>query len=117
MREAVPVPVEKDELAPVLATDGSGLPFELWRGVDIAAFGKLISEIEIPPRSAALHNLWKRLITSDVTAPAGETSNVKFSSLRLRSTLPLRTCGRSGRRTRESTARQRPAAQHAGRAQ
>ena len=83
MQEAIPPPVETGELAPVMATDGSGLPFELWRGLDVAGFEKLISEIEIPPRSAALHSLWKRLITSDVTPPSGETSNLKFSSLRL----------------------------------
>lgn len=83
MRDAVPAPVDKGDLAPVMAADGSGVPFELWRGVDMAAFGKLISEIEIPPRSAALHSLWKRLITSDVTPPAGESSNVRFASLRL----------------------------------
>ena len=32
MRDAIPPPVEKGELAPVLAADGSGLPSELWRG-------------------------------------------------------------------------------------
>ncbi|MEQ1715483.1 MAG: hypothetical protein ABL907_05785, partial [Hyphomicrobium sp.] len=78
----IPPPVQKGDLAPIMSTDGSGLPFELWRGLDIAGVEKLISEIEIPPRSAALHSLWKRLITSDVTPPAGETASVKFSSLR-----------------------------------
>lgn len=80
---AVLTPVEKGELSPVMASDGSGLPFELWRGVDIALFEKLISELEIPPRSPALHQLWKRLITSDVTPPAGEAANQKFRALRL----------------------------------
>jgi hypothetical protein len=83
MREAIPPPVDKGELAPVMAADGSGLPFELWRGLDVAGVEKLMSEIEIPPRSPALHSLWKRLITSDVTPPAGETSNQKFAALRL----------------------------------
>ncbi len=83
MRDAVPAPVEKGDLAPVMSSDGSGLPFELWRGLDIAGIEALISEIQIPPRSPALHNLWKRLITSDVTPPAGDTENKKFSALRL----------------------------------
>ncbi len=83
MREAIPPPVDKGELAPVMSTDGSALPFELWRGLDVAGVEKLISELEIPPRSPALHSLWKRLITSDVTPPSGETSSLKFQSLRL----------------------------------
>ena len=83
MRGAMPAPVEKGDLTPAMAADGSGLPFELWRGLDVAGVEKLISELEIPPRSSALHNLWKRLITSDVTPPAGESSNIKFAALRL----------------------------------
>ncbi len=83
MRDALPVPVEKGDLAPVMSSDGSGLPYELWRGLDIAGIETLISELEIPPRSPALHSLWKRLITSDVTPPAGDFSNQKFTALRL----------------------------------
>lgn len=83
LRDSLGPAVERGELAPVMAEDGSGLPYELWRGVDIAGFEKLISEIEIPPRSPALHDLWKRLITSNVTPPAGQTADVKFAALRL----------------------------------
>ena len=83
MRQAVPPPVQRDELAPVMASDGSGLPFELWRGLTVEGVEKLMSELELPPRSLALHNLWKRLLISDVTPPAGETTNVKFAALRL----------------------------------
>lgn len=83
MRDAVPAPIEKGDLAPVMSSDGSGLPYELWRGLDIAGIEALISELQIPPRSPALHNLWKRLITSDVTPPAGDSANQKFSALRL----------------------------------
>ncbi|NOT71395.1 MAG: hypothetical protein HOP09_08995 [Hyphomicrobium sp.] len=87
MREAlppaVPAPVEKGDIAPVMAADGSGLPHELWRGLTAEALEKLISQLEIPPRSPALHGLWKRLITADVTAPAGATADGKFTALRL----------------------------------
>lgn len=83
MRDAIPPPVEKGDLAPVMSADGSGLPFELWRGLTADGIEKLISQIEIPPRSPALHNLWKRLITADVTPPAGATSDGKFTALRL----------------------------------
>ncbi|HEY8194355.1 MAG TPA: hypothetical protein VIF13_04840 [Hyphomicrobium sp.] len=79
MRGALPTPVEKGDLAPVMSADGSGLPYELWRGLDVAGIEKLISTIEIPPRSPALHELWKRLIT----AQSGDSSNADFTALRL----------------------------------
>jgi hypothetical protein len=75
--------VERIDLAPVMASDGSGLPYELWRGLDVASFERLIAEIEIPPRSPALHALWLRLITSDVTAPGGTGADQQFTALRL----------------------------------
>lgn len=79
VRGALPMAVEKDDLAPVMSSDGSGLPYELWRGLDVAKLDKLIGTIEIPPRSAALHELWKRLITSQ----SGDSSNPDFTALRL----------------------------------
>jgi hypothetical protein len=78
MRDVIPAPVEKGDLAPVMSSDGSGLPYELWGGLDVASLEKLISGIEIPPRSPALHDLWKRLIT----APSGDSSNADFTALR-----------------------------------
>lgn len=81
--DAIPAPVDRGELAPVMAGDGSGLPMELWSGLDVTGFEKLISEIEIPPRSAALHALWKRLITSNATPPSGDGAGDKFAALRL----------------------------------
>jgi hypothetical protein len=75
--------VERSELAPVMANDGSGLPFELWRGLDVSTLEKLIAEIQIPPRSPALHALWVRLITSNVTPPTGGEQDQHFMALRL----------------------------------
>jgi len=75
--------VERTELAPVMATDGSGLPFELWRGLDVTMLEGLIAELDIPPRSPALHGLWLRLITSNVTPPAGGEADQEFMALRL----------------------------------
>ena len=83
LRDVVPVPVDRVELTPVLAADGSGLPFELWRGLDVAGVETLIGDLQIPPRSPALHNLWKRLITAEVTAPDGSSTNDNFLALRL----------------------------------
>ncbi len=75
--------VQRTELAPVMAADGSGLPFELWRGLDVRTLESLIAELEIPPRSPALHSLWLRLITSNVTPPAGGEVDQEFMALRL----------------------------------
>jgi hypothetical protein len=83
MRDAIPPPVEKGDLSPVMAADGSGLPFELWRGLTAETVEQLISKLEIPPRSPALHNLWKRLITADVTLANGGATDGKFTALRL----------------------------------
>ncbi len=79
MRDAIPPAVDKGDLAPVMSNDGSGLPYELWGGMDVNALEKLISTIEIPPRSPALHDLWKKLITS----PSGSASSDNFTALRL----------------------------------
>jgi hypothetical protein len=75
--------VERTELAPVMAEDGSGLPYELWRGLSLADVEGHIAALEIPPRSAALHELWRRLITSAVSAPTGGAGDVQFAALRV----------------------------------
>lgn len=74
--------VVREELAPVIANDGSGLPLELWRGLDLKTVGTLISRLEIPPRSPALHALWQRLVTANVTAPGGDKSEA-FTALQV----------------------------------
>lgn len=80
---SVDMGVERGELTPVMADDGSGLPYELWQGLDVASLERLISEIDIPPRSPALHRLWLRLITANLTAPQGVRSDQQFLALRL----------------------------------
>lgn len=74
--------VEREELSPVMAADGSGLPMELWRGLDMKATETLISRLEIPPRSPALHALWHRLITADVAPPSGADQRA-FEAVRI----------------------------------
>lgn len=90
-REALPAgPIDenartvmRDELAPVMAADGSGLPHELWRGLTVDGIEKLFAALEIPPRSPALHGLFRRLITSDVALPAAGTMDPRFTALRI----------------------------------
>ena len=74
--------VEKGDLAPVAAADGSGLPYELWSGLDIPALEGLIARVDIPPHSPAVHNLWRRLITASVTPPGGSGSDGRFNAVR-----------------------------------
>lgn len=74
--------VEKSDLDPVMAPDGSGLPYELWRGLTLRAFAEAIGTLELPPRSPVFSALWRRLITSNVTAPAGAEGAQQFTALR-----------------------------------
>ena len=74
--------VERGELAPVIAGDGSGLPYELWRGLDLNALEGQLSRLDIPPHSPVVHDLWHRLITSNVTPPDGSANNGRFDTLR-----------------------------------
>ena len=75
--------VERADLQPVLTSDGSGLPLEFWQGLDAKGVEELVARLEIPPRSAALHGLWKRLWTSSATPPAGGEAGAHFEALRV----------------------------------
>lgn len=74
--------VIREELDPVLAADGSGLPHELWSGLSAEAFAQAIAALELPPRSPTLHALWRRLIGSD-TVPATGADSARFTALRV----------------------------------
>ena len=75
--------VEKSELAPIMAPDASGLPLELWRGLDLKTVEELLASLELPPRSPALHRLWRRMLLSSATPPAGAPNDEHFVALRL----------------------------------
>lgn len=93
--------VERGELAPIpgTATDtrrpagslsgaaSSGLPADVWRGLDMARIEALLARLEVPPRSPALHSLWRRLMTTEAAPPDGATTENAFESLRLESLL------------------------------
>ncbi|MGD9784419.1 MAG: hypothetical protein AB7U49_07010 [Hyphomicrobiaceae bacterium] len=82
--ESSPAPgnIERGELAPVMAGDGSSLPHELWAGIGLDEIERLLSALTIPPRSPALHNLWRRLVSADVATP-GAGGNEAFEALRM----------------------------------
>ena len=75
--------VERSELAPIMAPDGSGLPLEPWRGLDLKAVEELLGGLELPPRSPAVHQLWRRLLLAAAAPPAGSPTEEHFVALRL----------------------------------
>ncbi|MCB1504399.1 MAG: hypothetical protein KDJ47_05420 [Hyphomicrobiaceae bacterium] len=79
----VPGTIQRGELSPIMSTDGSALPYELWRGLDLPTIEKLMVSLTIPPRSPALHDLWRRLIVADVQAPQNSGGSAHFEALRL----------------------------------
>ncbi len=74
--------IERTELAPVAAPDGSGLPDELWNGLSPNEVEALLAKLEIPPRSAALHAMWQRLISSSADTAAGQPTSARFTAMR-----------------------------------
>jgi hypothetical protein len=82
--------VERTDLDPVVGPDGAPhqvpdaapVSYELWRGLTLTAFADAIGKLELPPRSPTLANLWKKLITSNVTVPAGAEGAAQFTALR-----------------------------------
>ncbi|MDP9138265.1 MAG: hypothetical protein M3N38_08815, partial [Pseudomonadota bacterium] len=76
-------PVESSDLAPVMAPDTSGLPLELWRGLEMADIERLLAGLDLPPRSPALHQVWRRMLLSSASPPAGAPSPDHFMALRL----------------------------------
>lgn len=74
--------VEKMDLDPVIAGDSSGLPLELWRGLDMKTLEGLLAAIELPPKSPSLHQLWRRMLLSSATPPTGAPED-HFTAIRL----------------------------------
>jgi hypothetical protein len=79
---AMPAPAGRSTVAipPAAVPDTGGLPMELWRGLDLAKIEQLFAKLDVPPRSAAMHALWRKLLLTDVTPPA--TSAAQFNALR-----------------------------------
>lgn len=75
--------VESSDLAPVAAPDNSGLPLNLWRGLDMAELERLLSTLDLPPRSPALHQIWRRMLLSAASPPGGSPTPDHFLALRI----------------------------------
>lgn len=74
-------PIERSELPPVISSDGSGLPFDLWTGIDLATAEQIMAGLELPPLSPALMGLWRRLMNAAGSEPAG-ASTAQFTAVR-----------------------------------
>ena len=79
----IQAPVQAPVQAPILAPDGSGLPLELWRGLDLKAVEELLAGLDLPPRSPAVHQLWRRMLLASAAPPAGSPTEEHFVALRL----------------------------------
>lgn len=62
---------------------GAAVPNEIWRGLDAAGLERIIASLDLPPRSPALQQLWRRLLVSDTSTPAGGDTNDQIDALRL----------------------------------
>ena len=93
---------------PIMAPDTSGLPLELWRGLDLKTLEELLAGLELPPRSPALHQLWRRMLLSSATPPAGAPNDEHFVALAPGGALSLRVARRHGRRCSRTDSGARP---------
>ena len=75
--------VESQDLAPIMGADGSRLPNELWRGMTVPEVEQMMGNLSVPPRSAALHDLWRRLLIAKSAEPGGGKTATHFLALRL----------------------------------
>lgn len=75
--------VDAGDLPPVMSPGGGALPYQLWSGTSMDEVEALLGKLDIPPRSGALHGLWRRLLTTAADPPAGGRSPNHFLALRV----------------------------------
>lgn len=93
--ELAPIPGAASDPAPAgrggfsvgAGVGGMALPPDIWRGLDMARLEALLGRLEIPPHSPALHALWRRVMTTEATAPSGAASPEAFDALRFEALL------------------------------
>ena len=77
-------PTQSASMASMTTGTAGGLPSELWRGLDLAKTEQLLAKLDIPPRSAAMHALWRKLLLADaapVSANAAQFNAVRAEGL------------------------------------
>lgn len=73
--------VERGDISPAMTSDGSGLPAEMWQGLDAKTVEGLVASLDIPPRSPAMGALWRRLWSASAMLP--EPGRAHFDALRM----------------------------------
>ncbi len=59
------------------------LPPDVWRGVDMRQLESLVGPLDVPPKSASMHGLWTRLLTTDASPPGGGQGPSHYLALQL----------------------------------
>ena len=67
----------------MMSPDGSGLPLELWRGLDLAEASRICWRSSICRRDPGLHRLWRRMLLLGGHAAGRAPSEDHFLALRL----------------------------------
>ena len=100
--------IESDDLAPVIDSEGTGLPIGVWHGLNVPTLEKLFAKMELPPRSPILNDLWLRFLTnrdvseSGMSDPALKVLRLEtlFRSGHFQEILNIRTAGNTQQTTR-----------------
>lgn len=71
--------VERDNLEGPRTAGGA--PYDPWGGIQISELEEMLSKIELPPRSPAVHDLWLRLITARPASPDPKLAAIRADAL------------------------------------
>src|SRR5689334_1290347 len=74
--------VDRGELQPVLANDSSGLPLELWQGLDMNTLERHVAQLGRTVPSYALQGVWRRVWMSSAPPPGGGRDSGHFLALK-----------------------------------
>ena len=78
--------VERSDLGPAMAGDGSGVPVGLWQGAAGADIEKLVLTLPLPARSPTMADLWRRIWRAE-EAGVAEGEPGRFEALAIEALL------------------------------
>lgn len=74
---------KREELSPEPARDGPASSPDLWNGMTLETIEASLSTLQIPPRSPALHRLFRRLMTADALPHGVAQSDSRLAAVRV----------------------------------